>query len=340
MPIDDMHGTDAARLLETNPAARWCSGWEVEPGPGTAWNRLNKPFFEPHINPEFVITPDDRLFAIGSCFARGVEGALAARGFTVESITTEFDHFNVAAKASTPLGFTNRYTPESIANQLEWALDPRAEFPVDALVKAREGEWFDPHSTPVFGRGDWETTLEQRRLLTQLTRRVARCRVVVVTLGLIETWYDTVTGLYTNTTPPLVPKFLDRFRFHVLEYRQVIDALGRIHGLIADHGHPDAQIVVTVSPVPLMATFTGKDVVTANTYSKSVLRAAAEEWTSRHQNVHYFPSYEIVVNADRGLAWEHDGRHVRTELVRHIMGTFASRYLGSDAHALVATRTD
>lgn len=34
-------------------------------------------------------------------------------------------------------------------------------------------------------------------------------------------------------------------------------------------------MVLTVSPVPLTATFTDKDVVTANMYSKSVLRTVA-----------------------------------------------------------------
>jgi len=59
------------------------------------------------------------------------------------------------------------------------------------------------------------------------------------------------------------------------------------------------QIVVTVSPVPLMATLSGEDVVVANTYSKSLLRTVVQESAEAHKNVHHFPGYEIVQNSDR-----------------------------------------
>jgi len=42
--------------------------------------------------------------------------------------------------------------------------------------------------------------------------------------------------------------------------------------------------------------------------------------------VHYFPSYEIVQNSDRSLTWEEDMRHVKGEVVRHIMSLFLHNY--------------
>jgi hypothetical protein len=87
------------------------------------------------------------------------------------------------------------------------------------------------------------------------------------------------------------------------------------------------QFVVTVSPVPLMATFSTEDVVIANTYSKSLLRTVAQEWTAAHQNVHYFPSYEIVQNSERAITWEEDLRHVQGKVVQHIMGLFMESFL-------------
>jgi hypothetical protein len=105
-----------------------------------------------------------------------------------------------------------------------------------------------------------------------------------------------------------------------------MDALDRIHRLLSEHGHPQLEILVTVSPVPLDATFTGADVVTANSYSKSVLRAAASEWSQNHRNISYFPSYEIVMNSARDRAWFMDGRHVRHDMVAHVMEVFADAY--------------
>ena len=55
-----------------------------------------------------------------------------------------------------------------------------------------------------------------------------------------------------------------------------------------------ARVVLTVSPVPLVATATGEHVLAASTYSKAVLRVACQEITERYPDVVYFPAYEIV----------------------------------------------
>ncbi len=70
------------------------------------------------------------------------------------------------------------------------------------------------------------------------------------------------------------------------------------------------------------------DVVVANTYAKSVLRAVAQQWAAAHDNVDYFSSYEIVQNSDRAATWEPDLRHVRGRAADHIMELFLSSYVG------------
>lgn len=89
----------------------------------------------------------------------------------------------------------------------------------------------------------------------------------------------------------------------------------------------DLQIVVTVSPIPLMATFTDSDIVIANTYSKSTLRTVAQEWSDAHSNIHYFPSYEIVMNSNRSVAWADDLRHASGNIVQFIMDFFIKSYV-------------
>lgn len=323
----DLTSVQAWRRLEGNPAARWDSGLAADPVEGTAWRRItDSAFFSPQIEPEFTIGSDDRIFAIGSCFARHVEGALRALNFRVESLTDAFDDLAVAGSRNTPIGFMNKYNAESILNELRWALEPGAGFPAAALVPLGDGQWDDPHATPVFGGAGREEALRRHRLLTDVIRRVPGCRVVVITLGLVETFFDTVTGLYTNSTPRLDAQ-RERFRFRVLSYDDVVAALEGIVALLTEFGHPELEIVVTVSPVPLTATFTGQDVVVANAFSKSVLRAAAGHWAAAHANVHYFPSYEIVTSSRRESAWERDGRHVRFELVQHVMELFAAAHV-------------
>jgi hypothetical protein len=79
--------------------------------------------------------------------------------------------------------------------------------------------------------------------------------------------------------------------------------------------------------VPFGATFKDADVIVANSASKSVLRAVAEELFRRHDFVDYFPSYEIVLNSPRALAFQDDQLHVAREMVAHVMETFQSAYL-------------
>ena len=47
------------------------------------------------------------------------------------------------------------------------------------------------------------------------------------------------------------------------------------------------KIIFTVSPIPLNFTFTNKDIVISNKYSKSVLRAAVEKFIDEKNDCSY-----------------------------------------------------
>jgi hypothetical protein len=57
------------------------------------------------------------------------------------------------------------------------------------------------------------------------------------------------------------------------------------------------------------------------------MRAATAEWQANFDNVHYFPSYEMVMNTNRDTAWHMDGRHVQSEAVAHIMDAFVDAFV-------------
>lgn len=296
-----------------------------------ASQRLGKNIFLPVVRPSFKIDKQDKLFAMGSCFARGIELALKDRGFAMESAATEFDHFETTGdRRLNPLGFTNKYTTFSMLNELRWALDPDATFPEESLVDLDDGICIDPHINPTLKPVDRAGTVERRHIMTDVVRRIAHCRIVFLTLGLVEAWYDKKAGVWLNSTPTpaMRRKHPQRYEFSVTGYPENLQNLENFHDLLTKFGHPDVHIIVTVSPVPLNATFSGQDVVVANTYSKSTLRAVASEWAKRHDNVEYFPSYEIVINSDRGLAWEDDKRHVRGRMAWRIMDYFVRAYVG------------
>lgn len=332
MGVSDQPADVAFATLARNPAGRWYrSGIDVDDQQGGfAVQRLKHPGFPAQITPSFTIDPSDRVFAIGSCFARGIEKTLVGRGFDVVSAAKEFDDFVLSGPNVTGLGFTNKYTTFSILNDLAWALDPESPFPTDSIVDLDEYS-VDPHTNPTLKYVDRARTEERRSIIEAINRRIATCRVVMMTLGLVECWYDSLAGVSVNMTPSreMLDAFPDRYWFHLSDQAESRDNLDQIHSILSKFGHPDLQLVITVSPVPLMATFTDRDIVVANAYSKSTLRSAAEEFAFAHENVHYFPSYEMVINSSPEFAWEPDGRHVRGEMTQFIMKRFVDAFVAS-----------
>ena len=116
-----------------------------------AFQRLRENWFTPRSRPKFKLRREDKFYAIGSCFARGLENALAGHRVAVESAAPEFAKLQPANKEVTGLGFTNKYNTYSILNELRWALDPDAEFPVDSIFQLTERTWYDPHTNPNAG---------------------------------------------------------------------------------------------------------------------------------------------------------------------------------------------
>lgn len=330
MPIVTATAKEAWKNFATNTGSRWHQhGADARQSDGPlAFQRLRVSPFTPNVVPHFKIRRNDKIYAIGSCFARGVESALLGRKMEVLSRSEEFDRFP-QNRNEQQLGFINKYNVFSIYNELSWALDPKAEFPKDSVVPVGSGRFYDPHTNPSLQLAPLEETLQRRAILQSVTARIRGCRVVIITLGLVEVWRDRIADVIINTTP--VPEAFqhhpDRYEFQISSFSETLETLEKIHHLLTQHSHPDTQIVVTVSPVPLMGTFTVEDVVVANSYSKSMLRTAAQEWASRHANVYYFPSYEIVQYSEREVAWEEDLRHVRGPMVNHIMALFLKHHL-------------
>jgi hypothetical protein len=322
---------DVLKNYRENTAATWYKD-DTDENDHTgkyAFQRLRQTWFTPHIVPKFKLHGDDKFYAIGSCFARGLEQCLQKNGIAVESVAPEFSKLQPAKKGTSALGFTNKYNTYSMLNELRWALDPEAAFPQESIVRLTATTWYDPHTNPTLDFAGLDETLQRRALMQAVTERIKSCRAVVVTLGLAEVWRDVQADVFVNCTP--IPSLFKsepgRYEFHLTTFAQNWSNLEALYELLARYGHPDFHMIVTVSPVPLMNTFSTMDIVVANTWAKSLLRAVAQEWAMARPNVDYFPSYEIVQNSDRLATWERDLRHVRGAGVQHIMDLFVRNYL-------------
>jgi hypothetical protein len=144
--------------------------------------------------------------------------------------------------------------------------------------------------------------------------------VFVITLGLNEVWYFKADGAVFSRSPWRTAPSLVGHK--VLSVEDNVTDLVRMTEILRAH-NPRVQIICTLSPVPLHATFRGDEqhIVTANAHSKAILRVAAEEYAKRCPGVFYFPAYEVVTTSTQH-PWAGDQRHVSPEAVTNVMALF------------------
>ncbi|WP_422009656.1 GSCFA domain-containing protein [Reyranella sp.] len=335
MPIRRISAADAYGTLRSNPDSDW-------PRRDDPANRFAH-FADPSFRPRFMLEPGQRIFTIGSCFARGIETTLANRGFDVPTLNLRVDKTGWSGDPTTIL---NNYVPPAIAPQIRWAFGME-EFDIRRhAVEVAAGRFMDPQLTLGFRPVPADALIRRRNDISAIYRHLASSHVVLITLGLIEAWFDNRSGLYVNCPPPkgYIRTDPSRFELHVLDYGDVTRALTDLVDLLGRICPRDHRIILTVSPVPLQATFTSSDVAVANSYSKSVLRAAVEPFVAERDHIEYFPSYESVLLTDRSIAFVDDQVHIHTSMVRFNVDRMISRYVASGddtvAKVIARARTD
>lgn len=312
---------EALARSRENEFDRWVGG-----GAGlSARDRILKQVVVPAGRQSFSCAPGDRFFAIGSCFARNVEERLELSG--AEVLSRKMNVRDLGGTSGRALGIFNKYTPLSILQELQFAAGER-DFPQEAFLPGRDGAFYDSQLRVNSGDASIEALTARRAEIKAAFAQAFEADVVILTLGLIEAWFDRATNLYLNEMPAprLIAKEPGRFGFKCLSVDECRNALDQIFDLLARHGKSGQKVVVTVSPVALGRTFSGEDVIVANTTSKSTLRVAALEFTERHAGIDYFPSYETVLNSAPDLAWQDDRLHASDFIVGRIISAFLERY--------------
>lgn len=315
-----INAKQALARAKQNDHDRWVGGEEL-----SARDRILNKVVVPQGLQTFTCSPDDTFFAIGSCFARNVEERLELAGANV--LSRKMDVTDLGATGGRALGLFNKYTPFSILQELQFAAGER-EFPQEAYLPAGSDLFYDAQLRVNSGNATIETLQMRRKEINAAFAQAFHADVLVLTLGLIEAWFDTACGLYLNEMPAprLIMKEPDRFEFRTLSIDDCRVALRDILALLDHHSKPDQKVIITVSPVALARTFSEHDVIVANMTSKTTLRVAAMEFASAHDSIDYYPSYEAVLHSAPVLAWQDDRLHASDFIVGHIIDTFLKRY--------------
>lgn len=281
-------------------------------------------------SPKFRIRPRDRIVTAGSCFAQHIGRALSGRGYQwydAEPAPTyltpdDANRFNYGIFS---FRTGNIYTPKMLLQWLHLAFDA-GEVPDE--IWQQEGRFYDPLRPVIEPEGfasEDELRDARETTLAALRDAVTRAQVFVFTLGLTECWENRETGLQYAMCPGTTAGATfdpDRHEFRNGGFRTLYKELQQALRLMRAK-NPDIKVLLTVSPVPLTATASGEHVLTATSYSKSVLRAVAGQMQAELKFVDYFPSYEIITHpVFRGMFYGPNMRSVEKTGVDTVMGHF------------------
>jgi hypothetical protein len=267
-----------------------------------------------HAPPAPLLAEGDSVVTLGSCFAQELREVLELARFGANSFWV-------------PSGLNNTY---ALLDFVSWAVTGDAThrgYRYERTDGGRIEQWSPDQSRETFERYFREAD------------------AFVFTIGLAEVWVDREDGRVFWRGVPEHVYDADRHELRLTTVdeneRNIREIVRVIHAV-----NPDAPVVLTLSPVPLLATYRGISCMTADCVSKSILRVALDRvMGDRPPNVYYWPSFELVrwaASAFEWRAWGQDARHVHRYLVQCIVNQFVESFYGpepaarlrSDAHQL------
>jgi hypothetical protein len=301
------------------------------------WTRAMSMPAPGHVDPvtrAAEITPTDKVATMGSCFAQHISRHLAASGCsyfvpehapvgmtTQEALDRNFGVFSAR--------YGNVYTVRQALQLFQRAF---GEF-IPQEVFWKKGERFvDPFRPTIEPTGfqSHQALLEAREAHLKSVKKIfLEADWLVFTLGLTEAWRDRRDGAVFPIAPGVSggdfdPSLYEFVNFRVEEVqRDLLDLIDRVTAI-----NPKIRFLLTVSPVPLVATYEKRHVWSSTVLSKSVLRVAADEAEKSRQNVLYFPSFEVITSpAAGGHYYADDLRQVKETGVKHVMRLFTNHFL-------------
>lgn len=290
---------------------------------------------DPHLESRIRFGRDARVASAGSCFAQHISRALQNRGYNYYVTEEAPGYLTPEQRERFGYGvfsarYGNIYTTLQLFQLLQRAFGTFK--PADQFWTNSEGRVFDllrPRIAPKGFVSIIEAEADVKQHLKAVRKLAETADLFIFTLGLTECWVSRLDGTVYPTCPGCgsAGDYDDsKYAFANLSMDETTGYLAEAINLMSA-ANPKLQVILTVSPVPLMATMEPRHVLQATTYSKSVLRVAAEEMVRRYEQVHYFASYEIITAAkNAGRYFAEDARSVTADGVTRAMDVFFEHF--------------
>lgn len=246
-----------------------------------------------------LVRRGERVVTAGSCFATNIVPYLERSGLS--HLRVETRHPALGNQAREGFGYENFsaaygniYTARSLLQLLRRSLGRFRPVEDRWISESRVVDPFRPGlKYPAVSEREFD--LLDAQYLRSVRRAFEQGDVFIFTLGLTEAWVSVIDGAVFPACPGTVAGRFDP-KAHAFVNFTSLQVTADLADFVTELRAVNAgvRVILTVSPVPLVATGGDRHVLCASTYSKSVLRVAAEETARAHSCVTYFPAYEIV----------------------------------------------
>lgn len=182
----------------------------------------------------------------------------------------------------------------------------------------------DPYRENVYFTSKEAYLADYPKHIAAVRGSLLKCKVFIFTAGLNECWQ-----LHDGSVISRNPRegFYHLLKHRVLTVQENVDNIKSFVTMVREE-NPDFKLVISLSPIPLLATGRGEThhIIEANTHSKAVLRVAIDQVINEMEGVYYLPSYELVMECSQD-AWKDDHRHVKSEVVQRVISMFKEMFV-------------
>jgi hypothetical protein len=242
-----------------------------------------------------VLRRDTPVISLGSCFADEFAKHLIAKQFNY--LITEPSVFPASAD------WGHVYTIPGFRQIVRYSTEDDFPMPVEHGPQG----WFDPlreWRSGYFATAE-DATAAIRRHRAASRRAFADAAVLVLTLGQNEAWFDARSGLLWARRPYDPAGFEVRTFSFEENVAWLQEALAQLREL-----NPRLDVLLTVSPVGSVATFSDEEIITHSFAGKCLLRTVADRIRRTVPRVWYFPSFEMTLAYNPSTQMSNN-RHVK-----------------------------
>ena len=307
---------------------------------------------DPVLRTPFKISPQDKVATGGSCFAQEIAMRLQASGFHYylaeqppqgmsdeEALRRNYSMYSCR--------YGNLYTTVQFVQLIDRAYG-RFKPLLDYWNRPEDGRVVDPFRPRI--EPDGFATVEDMRAdrekhLASVRHMLETMDVFVFTFGHTETWRHKPDGAILQLAPGVAggewdPNIYEFYNMTVSEVvRDFLSALDKIRDV-----NPNVRIVLSVSPVGIIATYEDRHVIESNSAVKAILRAAADEVVRARPGVAYFPSYDLAtVSPNVPRFYREDTRRINAYGADRAMKIFFDHFTtrsADQAQAIKALKLD